>query len=171
MENHQTQQCQAKRNTDIGIMSMVPAEMIKWCKERKALLGISNQKLAELSGVPLGTVDRILSGSYSEFRYSSIQPIVAVLIGINESTPAPEEIQKEIISDEGQYYYDTIEGYRLIVSEKNREIEQLISRYEAAAREIKFLQEEIAKKQSNLEAQLENCRWLQSLVDELRKGK
>ncbi len=160
-----------ENNQSQAIMSMVPGEMIKWCKERKTLLGISNQKLAELSGVPLGTVDRILSGSYNEFRYSSIQPIVAVLIGINESTPAPEEIKEDIKKDEGQYYYDTIEGYRLIVSEKNREIEQLISRYEAAAREIKFLQAEIEKKQCNLEAQLENCRWLQSLVDELRKGK
>lgn len=158
-----------KKNQSQIIMSMVPGEMIKWCKERKALLGISNQKLAELSGVPLGTVDRILSGSYSEFRYSSIQPIVAVLIGINEATPAPEDIKEDIKKDEGQYYYDTIEGYRLIVSEKNREIEQLMSRYEAAAREIKFLQAEIEKKQSNLEAQLESCRWLQSLVDELRK--
>lgn len=154
---------------DISIMSMVPGEIIKWCKERKSQLGLSNQKIAELTGVPQGTVDRILSGTYSEFRYSTIQPIVGLLIGINESTPAPEEIKEEIKKDEGQYYYDTIEGYRLIVSEKNRQIDQLMSRYEAAAREIKFLQAEIEKKQSNLEAQLESCRWLQSLVDELRK--
>ena len=148
-----------------AIFGMVPSELISWCKERKSSLGLSNQKLADLSGVPQGTIDRILSGSYSEFRYSSIRPLIAVLLGMTESTPTPEDGD----SLQGQYYYDTIEGYKLVLSEKNREIEQLISRYEAAAREIEFLRAEIAKKQCNLEKEQDHCKWLESIVDDLRK--
>lgn len=143
-----------------NIMGMVPSELIKWCKERKKSLGYSNQKLADLSGVPVGTIDRILSGSYQEFRYSSIQPIVAVLLGTTESTPDPE-------MTEGQYYYDTIEGYRMVVSEKNREIELITSRYEAAVREIEFLRTVISTKQSNIECLQRNCDWMQKVIDEL----
>ena len=154
-----------KQATEREIMFMVPSELIKWCKERKATLNLSNQKLAELSGVPQGTIDRILSGSYNEFRYSSIQPLAAVLLGINEVTPAPEEIDKADLDD---YYSETIEGYRLIISEKNRQIDQLSNRYEAAAREINFLHAQLDKKQQNLEAQLEQNKWFQGLVDEMR---
>lgn len=64
------------------VMSLNPSELINRCKNRKQFLGFSNQRLAEESGVPVGTIDRIMAGKYTGFRYSTNQPIVAVLIGI-----------------------------------------------------------------------------------------
>ena len=150
--------------TETTIMGMVPSELIKWCKERKTSQHLSNQKLSELSGVPVGTIDRILSGSYNEFRYSSIQPIVAILLGTTEPTPQPERGDSK-----QEEYYETIEGYRMVLSEKNREIATLTSRYEAAAREIQFLREEIESKQGNLQREQEHCKWLETVIDDLRK--
>ena len=54
------------------IMSLNSGELIEWMRNRKKQLGLTNAKLAEMSNVPEGTIDRILSQRYSEFRYSSI---------------------------------------------------------------------------------------------------
>ena len=61
---------------DFDVFTLNPSEIVKWCKERKDTLGYSNKKISELTNVPIGTIDRILAGKYTEFKYSSIQPIL-----------------------------------------------------------------------------------------------
>ena len=73
-----------------GVFTLNPSEIVKWLKERKETLGYSNKKISELTNVPIGTIDRILAGKYTEFKYSSIQPILSVLIGYEEQTPKPK---------------------------------------------------------------------------------
>ena len=48
-------------------------------KRRKQELGYSNEKLAELSGVPLGTVQKIFGGATKHPRYRTLQAIEAAL--------------------------------------------------------------------------------------------
>lgn len=148
------------------IMSLNPSELIDWCKSRKKRLGISNQRLSELSKVPAGTIDRIMAGGYTEFRYSSIQPIIAVLIEINKETPVPDESD----SEQGQYYYETIEGYKLIVENKNHEIEELKKSCDVLAKEIAFLKEENASKHKAIENYQRHTKWLEEIVDDLRES-
>ena len=147
------------------VMSLNPSELINWCRNRKQFLGLSNQRLAEQSGVPVGTIDRIMAGKYTEFRYSSIQPIVAVLIGIREDTPKPENVDAQ----QAQDYYDTIEGYKLVVENKNHMIEELKNTCEQLAREIEYLKVENERKHQAILRQLEHSKWLESMVDDLRK--
>lgn len=146
------------------IMSLNPIELIDWCRTRKQFLGLSNQRLAEQSGVPLGTIDRIMAGRYTEFRYSSIQPIVAVLIGYCEATPRPETATEQQIQD----YYDTIEGYKLVVDNKNHVIEELQRACERLAMEIDYLKTENEHKHQAIVCQQEHARWLEGIVDDLR---
>lgn len=68
------------------IIGLNPSDIIKWCNNKKKQLGYSNAKLSELSGVPLGTVDRIMAGKYTEYRYSSIQPLISCLLS-NDNLP------------------------------------------------------------------------------------
>lgn len=147
------------------VMSLNPSDLIKWCKNRKQSLGLSNQRLAEQSGVPVGTIDRIMAGKYTEFRYSSIQPIVTVLIGIHEDTPLPENADARQVQD----YYDTIEGYKLIVDNKNHMIEELKTTCSQLAREIDYLKTENERKHEAFINQQEHVKWLESIVDDLRK--
>lgn len=73
------------------ILSFSAADLLKWCKERKKILNISNAEIADRTNVPKGTVDRLFSAhEYTEFRFSSIQPIVCLLIGC-----APEDFDCE----------------------------------------------------------------------------
>ncbi len=147
------------------IMSLNPSDLINWCRNRKAFLGLSNQKLAEQSGVPVGTIDRIMAGKYTEFRYSSIQPVVSVLIGFREDTPKPETADSQQIQD----YYDTIEGYKLVVENKNHLIDELKATCEHLAKEIAFLKTENERKHEAIVRQQEHTRWLEGIVDDLRR--
>lgn len=83
------------------ILSFSAADLLKWCKERKKALNISNAEIAEKTNVPKGTVDRLFSAhEYTEYRFSSIQPIVCLLIGC-----APEDFDCE---DTGENYQEEI---------------------------------------------------------------
>lgn len=52
---------------------------IQEMKERKKELGYSNSTVAELSGVPLGTVQKIFSGATASPRYETLRALEAVL--------------------------------------------------------------------------------------------
>jgi predicted transcriptional regulator len=53
-------------------------------KKRKTELGYSNEMLAELSGVPLGTVQKIFAGVTRSPRYETIQKLQNVLFGAKD---------------------------------------------------------------------------------------
>lgn len=108
---------------------------------KKKALGISNAKLSELSGVPIGTIDRILSGNYNEFKYSSIQPIIVVLIGYHEDTPLPDNKD-----DKQKEYYETIEGYKLVIENKNNIISSLQFEIERLQRSVDYLKKIVDQK-------------------------
>lgn len=148
------------------VMSLNPSDLINWCRNRKQFLGLSNRRLAEQSGVPVGTIDRIMAGKYTEFRYSSIQPIVAVLIGIREDTPKPENADAQQVQD----YYDTIEGYKLVVENKNHLIDELKSACAQLGREIEYLKTENERKHQAIVRQQEHAKWMEGIIDDLRKS-
>ena len=64
-----------------NFVAMPPQELIAWCKERKKHLGLTNAKLAELSGLPQGTVDSLLANSHADFKVGTIQQLLRVLVG------------------------------------------------------------------------------------------
>ena len=63
-----------------NLFALSSREILEWCKKRKSKLQLSNAKLAELSGTPKGTIDRIFAGD-SDFKHETIRPIVRALIG------------------------------------------------------------------------------------------
>ena len=60
---------------------------IEEMKQRKKELGLTNQMLAERSGVPLGTVQKLMSGATKSPRYDTIRALEAVL----RADPVKEE--------------------------------------------------------------------------------
>lgn len=139
-----------------NILSLTPSELIKWCRQRKQTLNYSNQKLSDITGVPIGTIDRIMAGKYTEYKYSSIQPIVAALLGYGEETPEPENTNK-------QYYYDTIEGYKLVLENKNKEIAVLKKEIDTLIKEKEFLLRENFNKEEHLH-------WMKAAFDKIKEN-
>ena len=147
------------------IMTLSSHDLIHWCRERKKALELSNAKLSELTGVPIGTIDRIMSGNYSEYKYSSIQPLIAVLIGFNEKTPLPQKNDKS----QSHYYYNTIEGYKLVLEQKNQMINTLEHEIDMLKREVNYLTEDNKKKQNTIESIQMHVKWMEQVINNLQK--
>lgn len=74
-----------------NFVAMSATELLEWCKSRKAHMGLSNGRLAELSGMPKGTIDRLFAGQHVDFRYETIRPLVKALTGGQWSgSPCPD---------------------------------------------------------------------------------
>ncbi len=144
-----------------NILTLRPNELIEWCNKRKKEMHLSNAKLAELTNVPEGTLDRIFTGKNPEFRYSTIQPIVAYRIGINDETPEPEDPNNPT----EMQYYDTIEGYKLIVANKNHVINELKESYLRLQQANEYLKKSNEDKQNIIINLQEHTKWLEKQVD------
>ena len=147
---------------DTNILTLNPHELIDWCNSRRKELGISKAKLAEITLVPESTLDRILSGKNPEFRYSTVQPIVAALLQVNEEIPEPNLEDKS----QPEYYYNTIEGYKLVLENKNNIIERMTHVLEFRTKEIYFLQEQNTKKDMVIDSLQNHLKWMEKLVDQ-----
>lgn len=152
-------------NEKMNPVTLNPVELIKWCKNRKVTLGLSNAKLSDMSGVPIGTIDRIMSGNYTEFKYSSVQPLISVLIEFGKETPEPNED-----SEQEQYYYETIEGYKIIVENKNHEIDHYKTGLARRISEVEYLKQENANKQEMINNLTEHIKWLEKLTEKSSKN-
>lgn len=144
------------------ILSLNSKDLIDWCNTRKKQMHISNAKLAIQTNVPEGTIDRILTGKNLEFRYSTIQPIVKFLLGINEDTPTNET---------KDYYVESIDGYKLVIENKNQIIKEQQRAYQMVVTEKEFLKKNNEEKQSVIEKLQSHISWLETLVDGKRAKK
>ena len=73
-----------------NFMAMSADQLLDWCKKRKAALGWTSAQLAEAAGIPKGTIDRLLSGNPSDFKYETIRPVLKTLVGGSfEGNPCP----------------------------------------------------------------------------------
>lgn len=80
-----------------NLMLLPFPELIDWCLKRQKHLGWSNQKLADESHVPVGTINRIWSGDYSDCKYSTIKYILITLIGgTTDEFSCTEQVEKEL---------------------------------------------------------------------------
>lgn len=148
------------RNNLPDFLSLNSKDLIDWCNQRKKEMHISNAKLANLTGVPEGTIDRILTGKNLEFRYSTVQPIIRLLIGFNEDTPKDET---------NDYYADTIDGYKLIVENKNQIIKEQQNIYQLTLTEKEYLKKNNEEKQRVIEQLQAHISWLETLIDSKKK--
>lgn len=72
-------------------------ELVKWCIKRQKHLGWSNQILAEKSRTPVGTINRIWGGDYSDCKFSTIKSVLITLIGgTTDEFSCTAQVEKEL---------------------------------------------------------------------------
>ena len=71
-------------------------------------------------------------------------------------------IAKTNDKEQAKYYYETIEGYKLVVENKNKQIENLQKELETAINAKEFLKKELA-------TQEEHMKWMESLISKKQK--
>lgn len=63
-----------------NLMALPFPDLMNWWKKRQALLDWTNQELADKSGIPVGTINRIRKGE-DDPRYSTIRSVIHALMG------------------------------------------------------------------------------------------
>ena len=86
---------------------------IEQCKAIKRKLGYTNQYIAEQTGVPEGTVSRVFGSKQYNFKYDTIQPIIA-FFAEEDTLGAVQPPNNDVVS----LYEDIVAG-------KNRELAEL----------------------------------------------
>lgn len=80
-----------------NLMRLPFPDLIQWSNKRQKHLGWTNQKLADESKVPVGTINRIKAGDYLDCKYSTIRNIVITLIGgTTDEYTCNEQVEKEL---------------------------------------------------------------------------
>ncbi len=81
-------------------------------KKRKKELGYSNKQLAEISGVPLGTVQKILSGETASPRYDTICALSKALSNGHDTLYVSESAADYTAKDQDHSFHEkTIDDY------------------------------------------------------------
>ena len=63
-----------------NLMALSFSDLMEWWKKRQSHLGWTNQYLAEISSIPLGTINRIKAGE-DDCRYSTMRCVIHALMG------------------------------------------------------------------------------------------
>jgi len=134
-----------------NFFAMSTPELLAWCKARKAYLRASNAQLAEKSGMPKGTIDRLFAGEHVDFRYETIRPLLKALTGgawagnpcaaIQEDEALQKKVQEleaELARrDESiRHYKENYDDMTKLVANTNKRHEE----------QLKFLRGEIKRK-------------------------
>lgn len=134
-----------------NFFAMSTPELLAWCKARKAYLRASNAQLAEKSGMPKGTIDRLFAGEHVDFRYETIRPLLKALTGGAWSgkpcgtLQEDEALQKKVQELEAEiarrdesirHYKENYEDMTTLVANTNKRHEE----------QLRFLEGEIRRK-------------------------
>lgn len=65
--------------------------MVSTLKKVKKDKGYTNQDIADLSGVPISTVERVFGNKPMNFQYETLQPIIDLLLDDDNSSISPED--------------------------------------------------------------------------------
>lgn len=80
-----------------NLMQLPFPDLLKWWDKKQKALGWTNQKLADESTIPIGTIVRIKSGDHDDCRYYTIRRILVALIGgIADEFPCKEKMEQEL---------------------------------------------------------------------------
>ncbi len=80
-----------------NLMRLSFPDLMQWCNKRQKYIGWTNQNWADDSKVPVGTINRIKAGDYSDCRYSTMRSLLISLIGgTADEWPCNAQVEKEL---------------------------------------------------------------------------
>ena len=136
-----------------NLMLLPFTELIQWCIQRQKHLGWSNQVLADKSNVPIGTINRIWAGDYSDCKYSTIKCLLIALIGgTTDEFSCTEQVERELRQKEQlELQADKLSA----VEAENERLKSILSKIDEQHRhDIRVIKEEYQEEIAFLKGQL-----------------
>ena len=131
--------CTKKGVSCVPNLQLLPLpELMQWCIKEQKYLGWSNQKWADESKVPVGTINRLKAGEYADCKYSTIRSLALSLIGgTTDEFSCTEQVEKEL------QQIDQLERQAARMAAAERENEELKCRLEECRELNAFLMDEL----------------------------
>lgn len=128
-----------------NLMQLAFADLLKWIDKRQHYLRWTNQRLADESTIPIGTINRIKTGEYDDCRYHTIRKILVALIGgVAGEFPCKEQMEQNL---ERFGLLEQQAALAVTLEKENLELQERLLRLEEThAREISSLHEENKRK-------------------------
>ena len=128
-----------------NLMQLALADLLKWIDKRQHYLGWTNQRMADESTIPIGTINRIKTGEYDDCRYHTIRKILVALIGgVAGEFPCKEKMEQSL---ERIGLLEQQAALAVKFEKENLELQERLLKLEAAhAQEIDLLREENKRK-------------------------
>ena len=80
-----------------NLMRLPFAELMQWLIKFQKYRGWSNQTWADKSDVPVGTINRMKAGDYSDCKYSTIRSLaISVMGGTKDEFSCTEQVEREL---------------------------------------------------------------------------
>lgn len=135
-------------------------DLLQWCTKRQKYLEWTNQMLADRSTVPVGTINRIKAGDYSDCKYSTIRNLLIALIGgTTEEFPCMEQMEKELKQLE-LYQQQTVK--LLALEKENKAMKARLNKIDEQHRQdIRAVKEEYQEQIAFLRDELKSRRAVQ----------
>ena len=113
-------------------------ELMQWLIKFQKHLGWSNQKWADESNVPVGTINRLKAGEYADCKYSTIRSLaISVMGGTTDEFSCTEQVEKELRQME------RLEQQAAKLTSVEKENEELKQRLEECRELNTFLKDEL----------------------------
>lgn len=146
--------CERMGESCVPNLMLLPfSDLMQWCTKRQKFLEWTNHMLADKSGVPLGTINRIKAGEYLDCKYSTIRNLLITLIG---GTTDEFHCTEQVASELRQIEQLERQAEKLLLTEK--ENETLKSRLneidEQHRKDIRVIREEYQEQITFLKEQL-----------------
>ena len=133
-----------------NLMRLPFAELMQWLIKFQKHLGWSNQKWADESNVPVGTINRMKAGDYSDCKYSTIRSLaISVMGGTTDEFSCTEQVERELRQLEQQA------AKMSFVEAENEKLKEILSRIDEQHRkDIRVIKEEYQEQIAFLKEQL-----------------
>lgn len=131
------------------IVEMDTPQLFEWLREAKKLRGLTNKDIADATGLPLGTIDPIMSGKRTEVRRSTLQPITAYLAKLHEDTLPPDT------QEQAELNTNALEGLKMVVQIRDAELKALNDAYDHLKKGYYNLREDFDKAAADSKAKVE----------------
>lgn len=109
----------------MSFVKMTSKEIIEWCKAKKSMLKLTNESLANLSGVPVGTINRIFAGKGTDYYYETLRPIIKALVSGDWSEDnCPNIHEMEELTEHSRDIISRLEAERDFLKEENKHLRE-----------------------------------------------
>ena len=128
-------------------------ELMQWLIKFQKHLGWSNQKWADESNVPVGTINRLKAGEYADCKYSTIRSLaISVMGGTTDEFSCTEQVEKEL--QQMERLEQQAEKLSAVEAENAMLKERLLQIDELHRQDIRIIREEAKEQIAFLKEQL-----------------